>query len=131
MNKAWLYCSLLAVAALGVSTATLFYDSNQFDFMSGAEKIGSTGRFCTSKGVGSVQSFNLHVPYERAWSEAETELCEKNGWRLSGVSHESQIFDHNGMESISISPGRVNNDLDFLDGTDATDTFVVIRKRNQ
>ena len=116
------------MAALGVSAATFFHGESDFDFLNGAERIGSSETCFTKNGPGQVEMFNLHEPYEQAWSEAESELCERHGWRLSGSSRQSQIFDYQGKESISIAPGRVNQDLDFLDGTDTTDTYVVIRK---
>jgi len=127
MNKAWLYSSLLGIATLGVVAATFAHGSAQYRFLADADHVGTGYAVVKKNTLTRVDEFNLHVPYDQAWSEAEAELCGKAGWKLTGISKTSQTFDLDGKSSISIAPGKVNKNLDFLEGCDNTDTYVVIR----
>ena len=128
MNKAWLYSSLLGIATLTVVSAHSLLNRPKYQFLQGAQQLG-TARVLTKNNVPTqVECFTLHEPFSEAWSRAETELCAL-GWKLSGRSTVSQTFDWKGKCQISICPGKADKDLDFIDGTDETDTYVVIRTR--
>ena len=128
MNKAWLYSSLLGIATLGVVGAHYIHDQSRYHFMSGAESLGAAQVMTKNKIPTRVEVYTIHEPYSEAWSHAEDELCN-HGWKLTGRSATTQTFDWQGKCSISLAPGKADRNLDFIDGTEATDTYVVIRTK--
>jgi len=127
MNKAWLYSSLLGVATLGVAAATFSHHDARFQFLSGAEQLKSNDVLVKKTRSAHVELYNLHVPYEQAWDAARAELCDKDGAVLEQGSTSCQGFTLPGNTSVMLARGKVDAHEDFIEGTESTDTYVVVR----
>ena len=130
MSKAWLVCSLLGVASLGVIDATINRHNPEFRFLDGAQSVLNTDIVLRPHRPAHLETFNLHVPFDEAWSTAESELCDQKGWSLGDHSSELQNFNLHDKRTVSLIRGKVDSHQDFIPGTEGTDTYVEVRTKD-
>ena len=129
MNKVTLVSSFLAAATLGVVARVIGGPTPGFKFLSGSHLISSVDTKTRFHQHVRLDRFNLHVPFDEAWGAAQSELCaSKQGWKLGSGSSDWQNFVFKNHETISMIRGKVDDQLNFLDGTEQTDTFVVVQR---
>ena len=129
MRRALLYSSLLGVAIFGVVAANFRHTDANFDFLEDADQITTHEFQSSQKTHTTVETFNLHMPFDQAWGKIDSELSSKPGWHLGNSFQGYQMFDLKGKCSITITAGKVDRNLNFLEGTDSTDTYVVVRQQ--
>lgn len=130
MKKVWFICSLLGIVTLWVVDATFTYKGKEFTFLDGAQPILSADVKMRSNYQTHLETYNLHVPFDEVWSNAEVELIDHKGWRLGDHTAELQNFNlPSNNETVSLIRGKVDNHADFIPGTETTDTYIEVRKR--
>lgn len=129
MKKAWFVFSLLGIATLWAIDATYLRHNKEFKFLDGAQPVMSTDVVILPNIPTHLETYNLHVPFDEAWSRAEVELVDHKGYRLGGSNSELQSFNLSNHKVVSLVRGKVDSQQDFIPGTESTDTFVQIRTR--
>lgn len=129
MKKAWFVCLLLVIGTLWAIDATYLRRNKEFRFLDGAQSVFSADVVIRPHSPTHVETYNLHMPFDEAWSLAEVELIDHRGWKLGDHSVDTQDFNLPHRTVVSLIRGKVDNRQDFIPGTEATDTCVEIRTR--
>ncbi|MDR3691669.1 MAG: hypothetical protein P4L46_19980 [Fimbriimonas sp.] len=128
MNKKTIVSSVLAALTLGVVAAALKTPDYGFNFLKGSTRIDHSESVIRPHVEATIERFNLHEPYDKAWGDAEIELCESKGWCIGTGSRSRQSFVLKNQAVVSIFRGKVDANLDNVEGTDGTDTYVIVER---
>ena len=129
MKKITIVSSFVAAATLGVVASTLRGPDSGFKFLAGSTKISSTESRLRPNQSMRIDRYSLHVPFDQAWGEAENELCSNNGWHLGSGSPGWQNFVSKDRMVVSLARGKVDDGLNYVEGTDGTDTYVMVERK--
>ena len=127
MKKAWLVCSLLGAASVWVACHSSGPQGLKCRFMEGADLVAAEDVGISPNRATHVEYYNLHEPYDQVWGEAQSELCQDDGWNLGSRSQQCQSFNFQRQETVVLARGRLDSSENIIDGTDGTDSFVEVR----
>ena len=128
MNKTLTLSLSLATVTLGITVFALSKRGPSYQFLEGSNLVSSDDARTGGNRVVRLDRFNLHEPYDEAWGKAENELCVNGGWKLGNGSPHFQKFVSKDHLTVCLIRGKVDQNYNFVDGTDQTDTFVVVQK---